>query len=104
MPDLPPVLNVVIIAPGGAATAERLNAAAPGRLNIVDALGDFVPEMAKEWSPQWMNRFFSNAPAPDPGRDLEKLAREAHILVMALPYPKTLPTRTENLLWAHFPF
>jgi phosphoglycerate dehydrogenase-like enzyme len=81
-----------------------LNAVAPGRLNIVDALGDFVPEMATEWSPQWMGRFFSNAPAPNPDHDIEKLAREAHILVMALPYPKTLPTRTESLLWAHFPF
>jgi phosphoglycerate dehydrogenase-like enzyme len=77
--DLPDVLNVLVLQ-GGREVVERIEAAATGRLDVVDLTGEVDGE----------------------GREV--LLRGAHVLYLGLPADKTLPTRTPTLLWAHFAF
>lgn len=103
-PDLPNPLNVLALTRGIDDVEARIEAVAPGRVKATYAFPDFIPEMTRDWDEGMMIRYRSqDKPARD-AQECEALVRDAHIMLLAVPYPKTLPGRAENLRWAHFTF
>jgi phosphoglycerate dehydrogenase-like enzyme len=111
--ELPEKLNVLVITQTNEAV-ERIRAVAPDRLNVAHAFQDFLPEMAAQWPERVMVRNGWQRPsrlegqatpevfrAPD---ETEALVREAQAMLLTVPFPKTLPTRAPNLIYAHFSF
>lgn len=102
---LPQKLNVMLMTPTTDATRERIRAVSPEALQVIDLWPDIFTEVSREWSPTWMNRFSSTKPqATRTAGETESLIRQAHVLLVGLPYPKTIPGRASSLIWAHFPF
>ena len=105
MPELPDVLNVLILQPVPDHVLERIKAISPARLNVVPALVDFLPELQREWPASMTQRFGQDGrktSLSDEQRD--ELASNAHVVFCGMAFPRTLPTRAENLIWAHFGF
>jgi phosphoglycerate dehydrogenase-like enzyme len=101
-PSLPDVLKVLVFQ-GGTLAVAAIEAVAPGRLDVVDVSGCFVTELASEW-PGWANRSSRDQIGMLSVEDCEALLQQAHLMLLGVPFPKTLPTRAPKLLWAHFGF
>ena len=99
--ELPDVLNVLIFR-GDVRTIDRIKAVAPDRLNVIDVSADFNDELAAEWPARMLPRLPEATPRSVEER--EAVLREAHVALMGLPFPKTMPSRAPALRWAHFPF
>lgn len=102
MTDLPDKLNMLIFMDPARAPIDDLLAVAPERLSITAAPGQaFVDEagMMPSTTGLWKNRPWSTGLSLEAR---ETLLREAHILVVTLPYPKRLLPRMQNLLWAQY--
>src|SRR5688572_11889675 len=98
---LPDVLNVLVISRADPATIERIKAIAPGRLNVLHVWDDFQPELAEDWPPSQMARRGGGGPGPTRSRDeLEEVIREAHVVLLSVPYPRKVRSRMPNLIWA----
>lgn len=102
-PQIPEKLNVLLFR-GDAATIDKVRAVAPDRLNITDMSAEFKDEIEREWPGRMGQRGGDGAQGKYSDEERERLVREAHVMFMALPFPKTLPGRAPNLIWAHFPF
>lgn len=103
MPANPPqTLNLLLFMDPERAPIAELEAAAPGRVRATavpaqafDDGAGMLPATTGLWKP----RPWSATLAPD---ECERLLRDAHILVLTLPYPKRLLPRMPNLLWAQY--
>ncbi len=102
---LPEKINVLVVTSVTEETLERIRSIDRKRLNVVDAFADFVPEMAGEWPERMMQRNTSQAPPPSRSvAKREALLREAHVMLLGVPFPHHLVPRATNLQWAHFAF
>ena len=102
---LPDKLNVMVITSANKGTLDRIRSIDPDRLNVIDAFSDFIPEMAEEWPERMMQRNTSKAAPPSRSpEERETLLREAHVILLGVPFPLHLAPRATNLLWAHFAF
>jgi phosphoglycerate dehydrogenase-like enzyme len=105
MPEpLPDILNVLVLTRGSPTVVDRIKAVAPDRLNVTYAWPDFVPEMMRDWEEGMMRRYAGESVPTRSPEECEALLREAHVMYMAVPFPKTAPSRAPNLRWAHFSF
>ena len=103
--ELPEVLTVLSIMPMNSATAERIEAVAPGRVKVYPVWEDFQPELAEEWPAETMKRRAANVGPPGRNREqLEELIHEAIVAIVGVPWPKTAANRMPNLAWTHMPF
>ncbi len=103
--ELPEVLTVLSIMPMNPATAERIEAVAPGRVKVYPVWEDFQPELAEEWPAETMKRRAANVGPPSRNREqLEALIHEASVAIVGVPWPKTAAARMPNLAWTHLPF
>jgi phosphoglycerate dehydrogenase-like enzyme len=99
--SLPDVLNVLFVNRGDEQAMARVEAVAPGRIQVARLGDEFADDVAREWS---------RSQRPDPAaplrtpEELDRLLRDTHITYAAHPFPKTLPRRLPNLIWAHFGF
>jgi phosphoglycerate dehydrogenase-like enzyme len=103
MTDLPEVLTVIAINPLDQATADRIEAVAPGRVKVHRVWSDFQAELAEDWPPETMKRWGTSEPPTLNREQLEALIQEAHIAILGVPWLKTAATRMPNLRWAHLP-
>ena len=103
MQDLPEKLNLIMVT--RRADVETVKAVAPDRLNVIDAFDDFYPELEKDW-PQHggvIDELLGAPPAVLPSSEkTEELIRTADIMVISMPYPRSMAPRAENLKWIHF--
>ena len=105
MPESPPeIVNVLVLTRGSPAVVDRIKAVAPKRLNVTYAWPDFVPEMMNDWEEGMMRRYAGDSVPARTAEECEALVRDAHVIYMAVPFPKTIPSRAPNLRWAHFSF
>lgn len=104
---LPDKLNVLLLtARAGDPFVERVKALDPGRLNVVNAWPIYYDELNSEWSERTMDRLAGPRPNVPQGVEETKkeLERDAHIVLGGVPYPRQMPSRAPNLIWAHFGF
>jgi phosphoglycerate dehydrogenase-like enzyme len=101
---LPKTVNVLVLTRGNPNVVDRIRAVAPDRLNVTYAWHDFVPEMTRDWEEGMMRRYETGVQPQRSAEECEDLVRQAHVMFLAVPYPKTLPARASNLRWAHFSF
>ena len=102
MPDLPETLNLLLFMDPAKAPVDDIAAVAPGRLRVTAAPGQAFADEAGLHPPTtglWKGAPWSTDLSPD---ERERLLREAHILVVTLPFPKRLLPRMPNLLWAQY--
>jgi glyoxylate/hydroxypyruvate reductase len=100
---LPEKLNVLILTPSPD-PVERVRAVAPERLNVTYAFYDFIDDVRAHWSERSMTRFTRPGESPRTPAESEALLRDAHVILMSVPFPYELPRRAQNLIWAHFAF
>jgi phosphoglycerate dehydrogenase-like enzyme len=100
---VPEVLNVLLITPSGEQLATRVDAIAPGRLKVDAVFADFMPELRCEW-PEYVLRRYARGDLTQirTASELEALVREAHVVYLTIPFPRTMPLRAPNLLLAQF--
>lgn len=99
--DLPEKLNIVIAT--RRVDVETIKAVSPDRLNVIDAFADIYTELERDWPRTYVEQHIG--PMARSGRsadEMEELIRQAHVMVFGMPYPMSLASRAENLLWAHF--
>jgi phosphoglycerate dehydrogenase-like enzyme len=60
--------------------------------------------MLHDWEEGMMRRYATDTPPSRTPEEREELVRQAHVIYMAVPYPKTIPARAKKLRWAHFAF
>ena len=102
MPDLPETLNLLLFMDPADAPVDEIAAVAPGRLRVTAAPGQAFADDAGLHPPTtglWKGAPWSTDLSPD---ERERLLREAHVLVVTLPFPKRLLPRMPNLLWAQY--
>ncbi|HLF72426.1 MAG TPA: D-2-hydroxyacid dehydrogenase [Dehalococcoidia bacterium] len=106
MEPLPEKVNVLVLHWLGEGPLERIRAVAPDRLNVVSAISDFVEELSREWPAELLQRYRLRLDMERKHTDAEReaLVRDAHVIFMTQPFPKTLVQRAPNLRWAHFSF
>ena len=99
--ELPETLNVLLLSPLTDAEIKRVRAVAPSRLNIVPAWGESRPlrhggaNHEADGSPSRGSRSLEA---------LDEMVRTAHVMYMATPLHKTLPSLARDLIWGHFNF
>ena len=103
MPSRLPALVNVLVLEGGDKAVARIRSVAPDRLNVVDLAAEFVDELAGEW-PGRPGETPPARPGSRPPDEREALVGDAHIVLLGVPFPKTLPRRAPKLMWAHFAF
>lgn len=102
MPNLPDTLNVLLFMDGARAPVDEIAGVAPGRLRVVAVPGQAFEDDAGLHPPTtglWKGSAWSTDVPPD---EREAFLRDAHILVVTLPFPKRLLPRMPNLLWAQY--
>ena len=102
MPDISHKLNLLLFMDPDDALIAELEAVVPGRLSVAAAPGQAFVDDAGMHPPTtglWKEQPWS---ADRTLEECERLLREAHILVVTLPYPKRLLPRMPNLLWAQY--
>ena len=70
---------------------------APERLNVTYAWPDFVPEMMNDWEEGMMRRYAGDSVPARTAEECEALVRDAHVMYMAVPFPKTIPSPRAEL-------
>lgn len=103
---LPERLNVLVLARASAANLRRICEVAPGRLQVTSAWDDFYAEIERDWSDTMVRRYAGPPPQESlrSRTEIESLLENAHVMLMGLPFPRSMATRARNLIWAHFPF
>lgn len=105
MTELPDVLNLLVISRADTQTLSKIESVAPERLNVLHVWDDFQPELAEDWPEAAMARRGGGGNQPSRSRDeLEEVIREAHIVLLSVPYPRKVAARMPNLIWVHAPF
>jgi phosphoglycerate dehydrogenase-like enzyme len=99
---LPDVLKVLVFR-GGEEAVAAIEAIAPDRLDVIDVSRCFVTELANEW-PGRADRLPRGQIDMISVEDCAALVEQAHVMLLGFPFPKTLPSKAPNLLWAHFGF
>lgn len=93
-------VNVLLIPPLDRERRARLEAVAPARLRIAElAGGDFVDDAAELHPPH-------RATARTEGLSADacdRLLREAHVILLGMPYPTRVRARATNVRWVHHP-
>lgn len=97
------VLNVLLVSAPKQARVERVRAIDPQRLRVNELSSiELAGDEGELWPPGRM----------DPGLSLsrrggraerDRLVREAHVILLGLPYPTRLYARTRDVLWVHHP-
>jgi phosphoglycerate dehydrogenase-like enzyme len=99
--QLPETINVLIATGMPDRRVEQIQAVS-SRLNVVQAYGDFVPIMANDWPERSMSRLTADAPEPSrTAEEMDRLVRNAHVLVIGHPYPMHIRPRPEKTFWVH---
>ncbi|MCZ6889805.1 MAG: NAD(P)-dependent oxidoreductase [Gammaproteobacteria bacterium] len=96
---VPETVNVLLVSPRDD-WAERVRSVDPSRLHVTTLpASDFADDEGAMYPPRW------NADAaPTSNRDdRDQLLREAHVILLGLPYPIRLYSRTRDLQWVHHP-
>ena len=101
--ELPEVLTVIAINPLDQATADRIEAVAPGRVKVHRVWADFQPELNEDWPEETMKRWGTSEPPNLSREHLEALISEADVAILGVPWLKTAATRMPKLRWAHLP-
>lgn len=97
--NTPALVNVLLVSESEE-RAERVRSIDPGRLRVATAP---AAALAADESELWpAGRRAAHSGISDP-RESERLLREAHVLLLGLPYPTRLYSRAENVLWMHHP-
>jgi phosphoglycerate dehydrogenase-like enzyme len=100
--ELPETINIIIATGVPERRIEQIRAVAPDRLNVTNAYGDLVPVMANDWPERTMSRLTAGAPAPSHTQEeLDRLIRNAHVVVIGQPYPMHLSPSPEKAFWVH---
>ena len=100
--ELPETINVLIVTGVPERRIEQIRAVAPDRIKVTNAYGDTVPMMAQDWPERTMSRLTAGAPPPSlPQEELDRLIRNAHVLVIGQPYPMHLTPKPEKTFWVH---
>ena len=102
MTNLPNPLNLLLFMDTENAPIAELEAVAPGRLNVTAVPAQaFVDDagMLPSTTGLWKARPWSTSLTPE---QCEQTLRDAHVLVLTLPYPRRLLSRMPNLLWAQY--
>ena len=102
MTNLPNPLNLLLFMDPENAPVAELEAVAPGRLKVTAVPSQaFVDDagMLPATTGLWKARPWSTDLTPE---QCEQALRDAHVLVLTLPYPKRLLPRMHNLLWAQY--
>ena len=99
---LPDVLNLVFMTRADDSVLERVRAVAPDRLNVVRVWDELLAEI-DDWGRSTPRRDEAAAPLRSPA-EVDALLQEAHIAYLGVAFPKSVPKRMPNLLWAHFAF
>ena len=97
--SIPEVVNVLLISAHGD-WAERVRSVDPTRVHVSDLhASDFAEEGGALYPPRW-----NTEGAPTTNRnDRDRLLRQAHVILLGLPYPTRLYDRTRELQWVHHP-
>ena len=106
MPNIPETVNVLVLPKLDDAEIERIRAVAPDRLVVTPLWADFFEELEQDWPAKMLARHKQDGP-PQPRftpQERESLLQEAHVILIALPFLKSLYPRTRNLRWMHFSF
>ena len=102
MTNLPTPLNILLLTDPDDAPIADIEAVAPGRLSVAAVPAQAFEDDAGMHPPStglWKEQaWHTNLPQSE----LDRLLREAHVLVMMLPYPKRLLPRMPNLIWAQY--
>jgi phosphoglycerate dehydrogenase-like enzyme len=97
---LPETINVLLVAEPDSARRSRVQAVAASRLKVTEiAPADFASDSGALWPP-------ARNPGREPASSREErdaVLRDAHVILLGLPYPTTLYSRTAALVWAHHP-
>lgn len=103
--SLPRTINVLLIMEPNARQRERVQAVAPEMLKVTEVSGAaFSSDEGGVWPVARARSNPTDANQRGASRkERDALLREAHIILLALPYPTRLYSRTENLLWVHHP-
>ena len=79
---------------------ERVQAIDPERLHVTAIpASDFVRDESELWPPRWE----TNRPASSQPGDRDRALREAHVILLGLPFPRRLYSGTRDLRWVHHP-
>jgi len=102
---LPRVVNVLLVMEPNATQTERVQAVAPDILRVTAVSGTaFACDGGSVWPAARARSTPLEASGPGASRnDRDTLLREAHVILLALPYPTQLYARTRNLRWVHHP-
>ena len=94
-------INVLLVLNADAASVARVEAIAPGRLNVTAVpAADFGLDAGEVW-PSGRPSRGNGATTPE---QRAALLRDAHVVLLGMPYPTAMYTRcTENLRWVHHP-
>jgi phosphoglycerate dehydrogenase-like enzyme len=99
VPNLPEVLNVLILQPIPEAAVERIKSVAAARLNVIDASAEF---RALSQGPIGPGRGGPPPRLSDGERDA--LINDAHVVYSGVSFPHSFVAKAKNLVWAHFAF
>ena len=105
MPQLPDVLNILIVTRANESVVERIKAIAPGRLNVSLLAPNELPELEFQ---------MPGGSTRGGGQDTQALSMDAaermalientHVVFATVPFPRVMPSIDPNLVWAHFGF
>ncbi len=95
---LPRPVNVLLVMEPNPRRKERVQAIAPDLLKVTEVS---ATALASDGGGLWPGARASSAPSATSRSDRDALLREAHVILLGVPYPKQLYTRTKSLLWVH---
>ena len=100
MAVIPETINVLLVLNIDAAGRARVEAVAPGRINVTSIpAADFATDAGAVWPPARESR----STGSHSREERDALLRDAHVVLLGMPYPTTIYTRTESLMWVHHP-
>ncbi len=103
MAGLPEKLKIIMVT--RRADVETVKAVAPDRLEVIDAFNDFYPALVRDWPQRGgvIEELLGSPPDATPAPErTEELIRTADIMVISMPYPRSMADRAVNLKWIHF--
>jgi phosphoglycerate dehydrogenase-like enzyme len=98
--SLPEIINVLLVATPDGQRRARVQAVAPNRLKVTEIPpADFALDAGELWPPGRG----TSGPAVSSREERDAALRDAQAILLNLPYPTSLYSRTHNLLWMHHP-
>jgi D-2-hydroxyacid dehydrogenase (NADP+) len=104
LPELPDILNVLVVQRASERVIERIKAIAPERLNVVAAIPDTLPELQFQVPGGMARSSGQGAGTSMMAAERATLIKSTHVVFAGVPYPGVMPSLAPDLIWAHFGF